>query len=255
MSLSSSLLRRLGWRTLMLQAAWNFERMQNLGFAFCVEPALRQLYPDPEARAKALKRHMELFNSHPYLAGYIVGAALKAEADATAKDAGPNQAQALKQAMAPALAALGDSFYWATLRPAVGMLAVVVSWLAPQPWNLAAPVALLLGFNIPSLWLRLDSVRVGWQQGPGVALYVARQRLPAIAEGLSMGALILVGCMVGALGRARHPSQGGGVPLIDNLLYLGAGLGLLLLLRLGLRPVSLLFLCVLSSLLLALAVP
>src|SRR5262249_1821258 len=35
---------RVGLRANLLQAAWNFERQQGLGWAFALEPALRRLY-------------------------------------------------------------------------------------------------------------------------------------------------------------------------------------------------------------------
>ena len=79
MNLSRLARMRCALRSLVLQGAWNFDRMQNLGWAFCVEPALRELYPDPARRAAALKRHLEIFNTHPYMAGYVLGAALRAE--------------------------------------------------------------------------------------------------------------------------------------------------------------------------------
>ncbi len=50
---------------------------------------------------------------------------MRAESEAAGEDPARMQSQALKQAMAPALAALGDAFYWATLRPAAGMLGVM----------------------------------------------------------------------------------------------------------------------------------
>src|SRR5262249_19133116 len=70
---------RVLWRSLFLQAAWNPHGMQNLGFAFAMEPALGELYPDASARARAAQRHLEFFNCHPYLAAAIVGGAVRLE--------------------------------------------------------------------------------------------------------------------------------------------------------------------------------
>ncbi len=41
-----AILARVFWRCLFLQAAWNRRGMQNLGFAYAIDPALRALYPD-----------------------------------------------------------------------------------------------------------------------------------------------------------------------------------------------------------------
>ena len=48
--------------------------MQNLGFCYAITPALAALYPDETLRRRALERHLEFFNCHPYLAAAIIGA-------------------------------------------------------------------------------------------------------------------------------------------------------------------------------------
>jgi len=227
--------------------------MQNLGWAFCVEPALRELYPDPQRRAQALRRHLELFNTHPYMATYVVGAALRAESDAAAGTVGEERVSAIKTALAPALAAVGDSFFWATLRPAAAMLGVAWLWLAPHPWHLGAPLVFLAVYNVPSLYMRLHSLEVGWAKGEGVAMHVASLQLPAAAEGVNRTALVLIGCVAGSLARLLHPATGARTNIADNFLFLGAGLIMLLMLRLSVRPVVLMVLCTMATLVLALA--
>ena len=59
LKLDKSDIRSIFWRSGFLQASWNFERMQALGFAFQMVPAIKKLYPDknsPERKA-AIKRH------------------------------------------------------------------------------------------------------------------------------------------------------------------------------------------------------
>lgn len=239
-------------RSLLLQAGWNFERLQNLGFAWCLEPALRQLYPDPAARSAALRRHLELFNTHPYMAGYVLGAVLRAEEQAAAGKGDGREVSALKAGLAPGLAAVGDAFFWATLRPAAAVMAVAWLWLAPRPWDQAAPLVFLAIYNLPGLWLRLHSLEAGYAKGAEVAAHVAGLRLPAVTEGLRLAALAAVGGLAGLVARVVHPHSGQGVPLVDNFVFLGSGLGMIMLLRLGVKPVLLLGLSVLGVLLLGL---
>jgi PTS system mannose-specific IID component len=59
---------KVWWRSTFLQGSWNYERMQNGGWAYTLIPALKRLYHTKEDRAAALKRHLEFFNTHPYLA-------------------------------------------------------------------------------------------------------------------------------------------------------------------------------------------
>src|SRR5258708_26437784 len=46
----------------------------------------------------------------------------------------------LKLGLSGPLAAVGDAFYWATLRPTAALLGVAWLWLGPHPWHLGAPL-------------------------------------------------------------------------------------------------------------------
>ena len=72
---------RVCWRSTFLQGSWNYERMQNGGYAFALIPAIKKLYKTKEDRAAALKRHLEFFNTHPYIASPILGVSLALEED------------------------------------------------------------------------------------------------------------------------------------------------------------------------------
>ena len=60
---------KVWWRSTFLQGSWNYERMQNGGWAYTLIPALKRLYHTKEDRSAALKRHLEFFNT---LNGFIV---------------------------------------------------------------------------------------------------------------------------------------------------------------------------------------
>lgn len=71
----------VAWRSTFLQGSWNYERMQNGGWCFSMIPAIKKLYKTKEDRAAALKRHLEFFNTHPYVASPILGVTLALEED------------------------------------------------------------------------------------------------------------------------------------------------------------------------------
>ena len=58
------------WRSLNIQASWNYERQMNMGFLYGIAPTLDELYPnenDPEQLAhkkEAYEREMA-FQLHP----------------------------------------------------------------------------------------------------------------------------------------------------------------------------------------------
>ena len=53
--------------------------MQNLGWAYSLIPALKKLYTKKEDQIAALERHLEFFNTHPYVAAPIMGVTLALE--------------------------------------------------------------------------------------------------------------------------------------------------------------------------------
>ncbi|MDD5655735.1 MAG: PTS system mannose/fructose/sorbose family transporter subunit IID, partial [Elusimicrobia bacterium] len=121
---------RLFARSLLLQACWNFERMQSLGFALCVEPWLERCYgAQDEARREARLRHQEFFNTQPYMAPLVLGMVCALEEDIAAADAVARpgkvaRLRTLKTAAAAALAGLGDALFWGSLRPFCAILAL-----------------------------------------------------------------------------------------------------------------------------------
>ena len=48
--------------------------MQNGGWCFSMIPAIKKLYPNKEDQAAALKRHLEFYNTHPYVSAPVIGA-------------------------------------------------------------------------------------------------------------------------------------------------------------------------------------
>ena len=119
------------WRTFFLQVLWNFERYLSYGVTFVLMPVLKKVYSTPEERAQAMTRHLEYFNSHPYMASFILGAVIRMEEE---KQQQPKAKQkqkeeeisALKVGMMGPVAAMGDNLFWATIRPYCGLIAVTL---------------------------------------------------------------------------------------------------------------------------------
>ena len=170
-SVRGSDLARAASRSLHIQSLLTPERMQGPGFAFALVPALRRLYPSREGLAEAVGRHLSYFATHPVLSGIAIGAAARLEE----RHAGGGAVSAAaidttKRALMGPLAALGDSFYWLTLRPFSGLVGVLgLSALAlagfPGPdWRvLACPLLTLLTYNAVALPMRIKGVARGYR--------------------------------------------------------------------------------------------
>ncbi|BDG03687.1 PTS system mannose/fructose/sorbose family transporter subunit IID [Anaeromyxobacter oryzae] len=171
---------RVFWRCLFLQASWNRRGMQNLGFAYAIDPALRALYADPIRREEALRRHLGFFNCHPYMAAAIVGGAIHHE-ERVASGAEPERGPlAYKATLQGPLAALGDGFFWTALRPFFGALAALGALLFGAP----AIVAALAVYNAIHLALRVGLFRAGYLRGDQLVATIGRLSLPALADRL-----------------------------------------------------------------------
>src|SRR5947209_8237698 len=104
---------RTFFRSFFLQSLWNFERMQNIGFAFSMEPLLRRAHRSRESFARSLRRQCEYFNVHPYFAPIVMGVIYNKEKSLaeTARSEDPTLT-VLKNTMGGAFGAVGDHVIW-----------------------------------------------------------------------------------------------------------------------------------------------
>jgi len=183
------------WRCLFLQAAWNRRGMQNLGFAYAIEPALDALYDDPARREEALTRHLGFFNCHPYMAAAILGGAIHHEERVAAGQEPGAAPLSYKATLQGPLAAVGDGFFWTALRPFFGAMAALgalaIGWQA-------VVVAVLL-YNLVHFTLRAILFRAGYRQGDAVVGLIARLALPRMAERLRAAGVALCGATAAAV--------------------------------------------------------
>ena len=173
-SLPASILWRVFLRSFLLQASWNPQGMQNLGLAYALYPALTHLYPDRERQVAAVRRHLVFFNTHPYVAAAILGGVLFHEQRIARNEESPERVVAFKAALMGPLAALGDGFFWLSLKPALGALCAA---LVPV-FHAWAAVLFLVLYNVVHLTLRARFFWIGLNLGDRLVEAVAKTDLP-----------------------------------------------------------------------------
>jgi len=185
---------KLGWRillrSLLVQSSWNFAGLQNLGFFFMTCPALaRRRLPAAEF-ARVASRHLGNFNTHPYFAGLVAATVIRNE-----ESGGTDEAlDGLKRSLMCALGAVGDEFFWATLRPFAAVVALPAA-LAGVVW---APLLMLAVYNVPHFGVRAWGIRAGLGGGTGVVEMLRRLPLSRAQPALGAATAALVGFLVGA---------------------------------------------------------
>lgn len=181
------------WRSFFLQGSWNYERMQNLGWAYAMIPAIRRLYKTKEERIDALKRHLEFFNTHPYLASPILGVELALEEQrANGADINDETINGVKVGMMGPLAGVGDPVFWATIRPVLG--AFCASLALAQ--NVLAPIIFFVVWNAIRMSFLWYTQSFGYKQGVNITQDLSGGMLPKITQGASILGMFVLGVLV-----------------------------------------------------------
>jgi PTS system mannose-specific IID component len=181
---------RIYLRSFLLQASWNFERLQNLGFLYLMLPGLRSIYGE-NIPAEVLRRQGSYFNTHPYFAPLIAGTVLRLEARKLADEDLSVDPETYKNMVMAPFAAMGDALFWGGVRP----LAALIGLLVASQGSLWAPVVFLILFNLPHLLIRGGGLILGYVQELRAIDTVQRCRLPDLAIRLKESSTVLIGVL------------------------------------------------------------
>ena len=210
----------MGCRTALLQATFNYERQQGIGWAWALEPALARFYPDPVVRRERLAEHTAYFNTQPTLASLVLGAVARLEERRAAGEGPDGEAIArVKSVLGSSAAAIGDPLFWFTLRPFAACLGVLLAPAGP----VQGALVLWLCYNIVHLGLRVLGVGWGYRLGPAVLSDPLRHRLALLTRWLGVVGAGLTGVVVSTM------IVPGGVPrpvVFQVSLIAGLGVGL-----------------------------
>jgi PTS system mannose-specific IID component len=181
------------WRSTFIQGSWNYERMQNGGWAFSMIPAIKKLYKTKEDRAAALKRHLEFFNTHPYVASPIIGVTLALEEErANGAPVDDTAIQGVKVGMMGPLAGIGDPVFWFTVKPILGALAAALALTG----NILGPIIYFFGWNIIRMAFTWYTQEFGYKAGSKITNDLSGGLLQDITKGASILGMFILGSLV-----------------------------------------------------------
>ena len=185
--------RSVALRSTFLQGSWNYERMQNLGWAYSLIPAIKKLYTNKEDQAAALKRHLEFFNTHPYVAAPIIGVTLALEEEkANGTEIEDAAIQGVKIGMMGPLAGIGDPVFWFTIRPILGALGASLA----QAGNIAGPLIFFIGWNLIRMAFLWYTQELGYKAGSEITKDISGGILKDITKGASILGMFILAVLV-----------------------------------------------------------
>jgi len=189
--LSKSDRQKVWWRSQFLQGSWNYERMQNLGWAYSLIPAIKKLYTKKEDQAAALERHLEFFNTHPYVAAPIMGVTLALEEErANGVEIDDAAIQGVKIGMMGPLAGIGDPVFWFTVRPILGALGASLA----ASGNIA--LLFFFGWNAIRMAFLWYTQEFGYKAGSEITKDMSGGILKDITKGASILGMFILAVLV-----------------------------------------------------------
>ena len=197
--------RSVWWRHQFLQGSWNYERMQNGGWCYAMIPAIKALYKDKEEQAAALKRHLEFYNTQPFVSAPIIGVTLALEEErANGIEVEDQAIQGVKVGMMGPLAGVGDPVFWFTIRPILGALGASMA----MGGSIVGPLLFFIAWNLIRMAFLWYTQEFGYSVGTTIAKDLSGGLLGKITEGASILGMFIIGALVqGRLHRLELPAR------------------------------------------------
>lgn len=175
-----------------LQLGWNYERMQGLGYAYVIAPALKKLYGnDNEAMRRALEMHLAYFNTTPGMSHLIVGADMAIEEEMGIES--EEVVRGLKTGLMGPFAGVGDTLFIAIYRAIVFSIAAYMA-LDGNALGLLIPIVGVMAV----MYVRYKFTYLGYKQGQKIATEFGN-KIQSLTDGASILGLTVVGGLIASV--------------------------------------------------------
>ncbi|MBQ2515768.1 MAG: PTS system mannose/fructose/sorbose family transporter subunit IID [Desulfovibrio sp.] len=156
-------------RTAAVNAAITTRGMQQIGLAYILAPALRELYPDKAARRQALARYAEHTNTHPFAQPLVAGVLINIETALASGFINEDGARKLRKTIPTALSAVGDSLFSSAVHPCWALVCCLLLFYGHTVLAAGLTIALCLLLQC----LRLAGFLYGLRYGFDAILKIA----------------------------------------------------------------------------------
>lgn len=193
-ALDKRTLNRMVWRSLFLQASFNYERMQAGGWLYAILPGLEKIHKDKDDLSSSMSHNLEFFNTHPFLVTLVMGIILSLEQN---KADIPTIRAVRVAAMGP-LGGIGDALFWLTLVP---ITAGITSNMALEG-NVASPFIFLIIFNIAQFAVRYFLMHWSYKMGIS-AIDILTRNAKEFTRAASILGVFVVGALIAVYGGTK----------------------------------------------------
>ena len=192
--LDKKTLNKMVWRSLFLQASFNYERMQAAGWLYGILPGLEKIHTNKEDLSKSMKHNLEFFNTHPFLVTFVMGIILSLEE----QKADTNMIRAVRVAAMGPLGGIGDAIFWFTLVP---ITAGITANMAISG-SLAGPILFLLIFNLVQFGIRYWLMHWSYNLG-SKAIDILTKNAKEFTRSASILGVFIVGALTSNYGATK----------------------------------------------------
>ncbi|MGM0123970.1 hypothetical protein IGI37_001344 [Enterococcus sp. AZ194] len=193
------LLWKLFWRTQWLMYCTSYTKQQGTTWAWVMQPFLADIYgKETDEFYDAMQRHLDFFNTTPFVAGFIEALVLSMEYENKyAMEHGiefdTTSIAAIKTALMGPLAGIGDAINLSVLRVVATGIALGLS----ATGNILGPILFFVLMFVPTVLIRWYVPIVGYKAGGKfISDALKSGTFNAITKGATVLGLIMTGAMV-----------------------------------------------------------
>lgn len=189
--LDKKTLNKMVWRSLFLQASFNYERMQAAGWLYGILPGLEKIHTNKEDLSKSMKHNLDFFNTHPFLVTFVMGIILSLEQEKT----DIQTIRAVRVAAMGPLGGIGDALFWFTLVP---ITAGITANMAIDG-SVVGPILFLVIFNAAQFAVRFFLMHWSYELGTN-AIGALTKNAKEFTRSASILGVFIVGALVSNYG-------------------------------------------------------
>ena len=188
-------LTKVFWRMQLLNVTNNFQSMQAIGFLSSFVPILERLYKaqPKELKVRAMKRHLEFFNSHVNADALILG--ISAAIEETTDEDQKETVTGIKTGLMGPLAGIGDSILKFTWLPICGSIGAALALNG----SALGPIVMFLLYNTVNVAIKYYGIHLGYAKGMSMIEGTGGNILQRLSHMANVVGLMVIGALIASV--------------------------------------------------------